>query len=621
MSTTTDEPIHRISFGDGFRYMLRAIGLVWKSSRRIPTILAILTVIVGVLPALIAIFGKHIVNGVLAAADSGLDADKTNAIMWVIITGVVFAALLVARGAQNLCKSLLYARLGYDVSLTILDKALKLDLPHLENAQCQDQMMKAKREATSRPFSLVNRAFLLLQNIVLLGAVLGLILQFSPLAALFIALAALPAFIVEARLSGAVFRFYQTKTPEMRERSYLESLMTREAFAKEVRHFKLEKPFRERYKKLFMKLFWQDRKLQVRRAGWGMALTVFSTSAFYGAYVWTAVVTINGLITLGEMTMYMALFRQGQNAFGALLHAIGGMYEDTLYVSNLFEYLAIEEEEHTGTATAGPDPQAGIQFEDVVFTYPEAQKAAINGLTMQIRPGTRVGLVGPNGSGKTTIIKLLLRLYKPDSGKILVDGLDLSDWDIDALRERTGIIFQGFQRYKLTVRDNIGAGDRLIADDELRLMRAARLGMATELIEQLEKGLNTRLGKRYKGSRELSGGEWQRIALSRAFMREDADILILDEPSSALDAEGEHQIFSQIGKVARHRIAILISHRLANLTDCDSIIVLHRGRLVEQGTHQQLLEENGRYARIFGLQAKAYQDGAQNLPKDIRGAA
>jgi ATP-binding cassette subfamily B protein len=332
-----------------------------------------------------------------------------------------------------------------------------------------------------------------------------------------------------------------------------------------------------------------------------------SIAALYSAYAWCAVEAVRGLITLGEMTMYIMLFRQGQAAVTASLGAIGGMYEDNLYLSTLYEYLEQPVEENTGTAVSGPDPESGVLFEDVEFRYPGSDKVAITGINLQIKRGESLALVGENGSGKTTLIKLLTRLYKPTHGRVLLDGRDLTEWDPTVLRRRVGVIFQDFVRYQLMVGENVGAGDVRAFDEEDRWRAAAKSGKAAPFIEDMPLKYQTQLGKWFKDGRELSGGQWQKIALSRAFMRADADILVLDEPTAAMDAAAEAEVFEHFRSLMGNRIAIVISHRFSTVRMADQIVVLDQGHIAERGNHEALMKEDGIYAKLFTLQARGYR--------------
>jgi ATP-binding cassette subfamily B protein len=307
------------------------------------------------------------------------------------------------------------------------------------------------------------------------------------------------------------------------------------------------------------------------------------------------------------MTMYLVLFRQGQTAVSASLSAISGMYEDNLYLSNLYDYLGHELPARRGEAQPGPEPGRGLDFRTVSFSYPGSNNNALSDISFSITPGQSLALVGENGSGKTTLIKLLTRLYSPTEGSILLDGLDLEDWDVEALRQRIGVIFQDFGRYQFSVGENIGAGDVRYIDDADRWASAAQTGMAAPFIEDMPEGYNTQLGRWFKGGRELSGGQWQKIALSRAFMRSDADILVLDEPTAAMDAASEAAIFDHFRSQGETKMTVLISHRFSTVRAADRIIVIHNGEILEQGNHESLLAENGQYASLFRLQAKGYQ--------------
>ena len=605
-----DEPERSASFPSRFLgvfvYSRRAMELVWTTSRALTITLAVLTLVAGVLPAVIAYIGQLIVDGVVAAMNAA-DPDTYSVLRLIVLEALVVIAVAASQRGLSVSQSLLRALLGQRVNVMILEKALTLQLENFEDSEFYDKLTQARREASSRPLSLVNRTFGLVQNAISLTSYAVLLFSFSPWAVVILIGAGLPSFFAEAKFSGDAFRLFRWRSPETRMQMYLETVIAREDGVKEVKLFQLGPRLLQRYRDIFKKLFVEDRRLTLRRDGWGFVLGLLSTTAFYGAYAWIVITTINGQITLGAMTMYLVLFRQGQTAVAASLSAISGMYEDNLYLSNLYDYLGQAVPARLGEATKGPEPERGLEFKNVSFNYPGSTAKALANVSFQISPGESLALVGENGSGKTTLIKLLTRLYDPTEGNIILDGLDLQEWDVEALRQRIGVIFQDFGRYQFSVGENIGAGDVRFIDDAKRWAKAAETGMAAPFIEDMPDGYNTQLGRWFKGGRELSGGQWQKIALSRAFMRNDADILVLDEPTAAMDAESEAAIFDHFQTESHNKMTILISHRFSTVRAADRIIVIHNGEILEQGNHESLLAENGQYAHLFKLQARGYQ--------------
>lgn len=524
--------------------------------------------------------------------------------------GLEAIAIILQAGSQRgiiICQSLLRALMGQRVNVLILEKALTLDLRQFEDSEFYDKLTNARREASVRPLSLVSRTFGLVQSALSLITYGVLLINFSVWALVVLVLAAMPVFIAETKFAGEGFRLFSWRAPETRQQNYLENLLAREDFVTEVKLYQLGEMLLERYRNLFDQLYGEDRDLTLRRGLWGYLLSLISTGAFYLAYAWIVLETVLGKISLGDMTMYLTVFRQGQSTFSNALTSIGGMYEDNLYLSNLYDFLEEEVPKSWGKATIGLDSQDGIRFENVSFTYPGSSKPALRNISLHLKPGEKLAIVGENGSGKTTLIKLLTRLYTPDSGRIFLDGLDLQEWDVDVLRRRIGVIFQNFVRYQFTVGENIGVGDVEHLKNKTHWQTAAQKGMAQSFIDQLPQSFQTQLGRWFKEGQELSGGQWQKIALSRAFMRSQADILVLDEPTSAIDAQAEFEIFNHFRAITQNQMVLLISHRFSTVRMADKIVVIENGEVIEQGTHKELLQLGGRYAKLFQLQAAGYQ--------------
>ena len=591
-------------------YSRRAIALVWSTHRGLTIAIGLLTVFAGLLPAAIAYIGQLIVDTVVALIaqnQAGTPVEYSRALWLVGLEGILVASMAAVQRGIGFCQSLLRVLLSQRVHVMILEKALTLSLAQFEDSEFYDKLNRARQEASTRPLSLVNQTFSLMQNSIVLISYAALLIQFSVWAVLILVIAGLPSFFAEAKFSGERFRVFQWRSPLRRMLLYLEIVLAREDHAKEVQLFNLGPTLMQRYKNIFNDLYQEEKRLTVRRDSWGFALGLLSSLAFYGAYVWVALSAIAGAISLGQMTMYLMVFKQGQSAVSAMLGSVGGMYEDNLYLSNLYGFMEEPELAALGQQTAGADPEQGMVFENVSFTYPGAEHPAIRDLSLSIAPGQSVALVGHNGSGKTTLVKLMAGLYAPDRGRILYQGTDLQDWDPRALRDRIGVIFQDFMRYQLTVGENIGMGDVAALTDEDRWESAAERGQASDFIEDLSEGFATQLGRWFNRGQELSGGQWQRIALARAFMREQAEILVLDEPTSSMDAETEIQIFEHFRALTHDKIVILISHRFSTVRQADTIAVMEQGTVIEQGSHEELMAQKGRYARLFELQASAYR--------------
>ena len=588
----------------------RAFGLVWKAHRLSALVMAVCSIISGFLPAGQAWVGKLIVDTVVRAIATQASATAgLAAALPLLLAEFVLVLLQAANGqARTFAEHILHARLNVYINTRIIRQALRLDLAHFENAEFYDKLQNARREADWRGLQIVNDSFYLIQNGLTLLSFFVLLLRFSPWLALILFAATLPAFMAQSRYAELNFRVLTWRAPEFRQLSYLEYLLTDYEAVKEVKLFGLGEPLLGRYADLFWKFLREDQAIAQKRSlaalGWGMLATL----SYYGSYAWIVWRAVSATITLGDMTLYLGIFRASQSTFEAIFYSLSDLYENGLFMSNLFTYLELQPQM---AATARPLPvprkiRQGIELRDVSFKYPGQEDWALRHVSLCLKPAEKIALVGPNGAGKTTLVKLLTRLYDPTEGQILLDGADLRDYDPQELRKRMGVIFQDFMRYHLTAAENVGFGQIEALDDRLRIVSAAQKSGADPLISDLPKGYETMLGRWFAEGRDLSGGEWQKIALGRAFMRE-CEVVVLDEPTATLDAENEIRVFQEFRRLTAGKIAVLISHRFSTVRIADRILVVEGGGISEQGTHAELLELGGTYARLFNLQAESYK--------------
>jgi ATP-binding cassette subfamily B protein len=590
-----------------FRYILPSLGLAWRSSRWLCVGVAGLTVFAAALPLVVAYVGKVIIDAIVARS-------LESTLMWVgIEAGVVVFQSGISR-LLFLCQSLLGAKLGSDVNILILEKAVTLELKHFEDDDIYDQLTRARQQASVRPVAMVTDTLQMMQNLLTFFGYVGLLFACSPWMVLGLVAAAIPATVSEMRFSNAAFRLRNRRSPDTRRLNYLEYVLATDEHVKEVKVLGLSDLFLNRYRTLARGFYQEDKALSVSRSRWAYALSLLATGMFYLCYGFLALWAVLLKITLGQLTLYIMAFRQGQQAFQSCLTAIGNMYESNLYMSNLFHFLSIKtdsSEENSGTDVSKfsvpSTHEQGIRFEDVGFRYPGKTNWALRHISLFIPKGQSLALVGHNGAGKSTFIKLILRLYAPTEGRILLDGVDLKNWPTDLLYQRVGVVFQDFNEYQLTVRENVGVGSVPDMGNDSRVQSSISQGGADPVIAELPQGIETQLGRWFHGGMELSGGQWQKIALARGFMKEEADILILDEPTAALDAEAEQAVFERFSQLTKGKTSLLISHRFPTVRMADWIVVIEGGEILEQGTHDDLMQKiDGRYAHLFSLQARGY---------------
>jgi len=592
-----------------FTHTPQALRLVWQTNPVATVGLAFLTLAGALLPATQAWVGKLIVDGVVASIQAGHDPDRVSTVFYYLILELILFLLSTAFShSRRLIQQLIQLQLANRIRAEIIRKALTLEMAFFEHPDFYDRLQNARREGGYKPVELVNDSFQIVQNMITMISFAALMLRFSPWLVVILLATSIPAFIAETRFSEQGFRLLTRRAPETRQINYLARLLTEDSAAKEIKLFNLGDKLLARYVTLFAKFFEEDKSLAVRRAAVGFSLGLIATMGFYGSYAWIVWRTVQGTISLGDMTLYLTIFRQGQSTFQSILSAVGNIYENNLFMANYFEFLDIKPQMSVAApAKKLPVPMArGIEFRRVGFRYPDNEEWVLRDVDLSIRPGEKIALVGHNGAGKTTLIKLLSRLYDPTEGVILFDGIDIRDLDPLELRQRIGVIFQDFVRYHLPASENIGFGQIEASDQMDQIIASARKSGAHTMIENLPEGYQTMLGRWFHGGHELSLGQWQRIALARAFMR-DAEILVLDEPTASLDAQTEYEIFRHFQELTEGKMAILISHRFSTVRMADRIVVIESGRIAEIGSHQELLRREGVYAQLFSMQAEGYR--------------
>ncbi len=589
---------------------------VWATSRALTTVDIGLRLVRAVSPVLLLYIGKLIIDEAVRLSRSPLPHDIHAAWQSGMLNHLI--ALLVLELAIAVLSDLMGRLVSYvdgvlsdlytnRIGARLMEHAATLDLEDFEDADLQDRLQRARMQTMGR-MNLMAQLFGQAQDFITVAAFAAGLVAYAPWLMAMLALALVPAFIGESHFNTLGYHLNTMWTPERRELEYLKQVGSSVETAKEVKIFDLNRFLIERFRTLSDKFTNANRKLAARRAAWGTLLAALGSIAYYGAYGYIAWRTVRGDFTIGDLTFLSGSFLRLRSLLESLLSGFAQVANQALYLDDLYSFFKIEAEivSRPGAMMVPHPIRRGFVFDNVGFRYDGSERWALRGLSFELKAGEVLALVGENGAGKTTLVKLLARLYDPDEGRILLDGIDLRDYDLDDLRANIGVIFQDFVRYHLSAGENIGVGQIDALHDQARIEQAARRGMADEVIADLPGGYDQLVGRRWKTGVELSGGQWQKIAIARAYMR-DAQVVILDEPTAALDARAEYEVFRRFKELSEERTAVLISHRFSSVRMADRILVLADGKVEAQGSHDELMAQGGRYAELFELQAAGYR--------------
>lgn len=598
------------------RYVPSLLKLVWETEPRYTVGIIVLRVLRAGVPVAQLWVGKLIIDGVVA----GIGAYGSGApVQWRYLGGLVLLELVITVGGEVLARisALLESLLGdlfaNNVSVRLMGHASTLDLAQFEDPEVYDHLERARR-STVRRIGLLAMLLKTLQDLITLVTLTAALILYVPWLLLLLAIAVVPSFLGETRFASLEYSLLYQWTPERRMLDYLRYVGASDVTAKETRLFGLSGFLVGRYARLAHEFYEANRRLAVRRSLVSTALAVLGALGLYGAYGIIIYLTVIGYrspagpFTIGVLTFLAGSFRQSQGLIQGVLLSLSQIYEQSLYLRDLFTFFELKPRIRSlpdARPVARPI-RSGFVFEDVGFKYPGSERWALRGVSLEFRPGERIALVGENGAGKTTLVKLLARLYDPDEGRILLDGTDLREYDLDDLHRNIGVIFQDFVRYELLLRENIAVSEISAREERDRIETAARRSLADDVARRLAGGYDQQIGRRFEDGVELSGGEWQKVALARAYLR-DAQVLILDEPTAALDARAEYEVFVRFSELTEGKMAVIISHRFSTVRMAEHIVVLKDGGVVEQGTHGELLSGEGLYAELFNLQAAGYR--------------
>ena len=580
--------------------------LVWQTSRRLTLCNALLRIVKAAIPLGILYVGKMIIDQIILISQG---KESTHSLLWKLVAIEFLLAILsdILNRAISLVDNLLGDLFSNSTSIKIMAHAATLDLDQFEDSNFYDKMERARQQTIGRTI-LLSQVLGQIQDLITMGFLATGLIVFNPWLIVLLFIAILPAFIGESYFNDQNYALSRRQTPERRELDYVRFLGASDETAKEVKLFDLSAFIIARFRELSNKFYRDNKSLAIRRSVWGSFFSMLGSSGYYLAYVFIIIKALEGSITIGTLTFLAGSFRQLRTLLEGVLNRFTSVSQGAIYLTDFFDFFAIKSK-LVPSATSRPFPnpiKIGFEFQQVGYKYSNSDNWANRNLNFTLHAGEKLALVGENGAGKTTLVKLLARLYEPTEGRILLDGYDLREYDINDLRMQIGIIFQDFLKYQMTMAQNIATGN--IAEKENRGMitTAAEQSLADLVVQKLPGKYDQQLGRRFNDGVELSGGEWQKVALARAYMRK-AQLMILDEPTAALDARAEYEVFQRFADLTKDRTSVLISHRFSTVRMANRILVLDKGTLLEIGSHEELLQKNGKYAELFNLQAMGYQ--------------
>ena len=580
--------------------------LVWKTSPSLTAATAVIRIVRSAIPVSILYIGKLIIDQIVQLSR---EHTTNHSFLWQLIAAE-FALAILSDGlgrASTLIDSLLGDLFSNYTSIKIMEHAATLDLEQFEDSNFYDKLERARQQTIGRTI-LLSQVLSQLQDLITMGFLAAGLIIFNPWLIILLFVAVLPSFMGEAYFNDRTYSLSRRQTPERRELDYVRYIGASDETAKEVKLFNLSGFLVDRFRQLSQKFYLDNKKLSINRSLWGIAFALFGTLGYYAAYVFIIYKTIQGKISIGDLTFLAGSFRQLRTLLDGILSRFTSVSQGAIYLKDFFDFFEIQPTIIPSVeALPFPDPiKEGFVFENVSFKYINSENWANRNLNFTLLAGEKLALVGENGAGKTTLVKLLARLYDPSEGKILLDGHDLREYNLAELRKNVGVIFQDYIRYQMTVSQNIAVGNIDEKENRELIVQSAKKSLADRLVQKLSGKYDQPLGKRFNQGVELSGGEWQKIALARAYMK-DAQLLILDEPTSSLDARAEYEVFQRFSELTNGKTAVLISHRFSTVRMADRILVLDKGELLEIGTHEGLLNKQGRYAELFKLQAMGYR--------------